>query len=68
MISCFVFSPLAIIFGIIGRKKSKSPMALVGIILGAAALALIIFYIIASVLWYSPTDTLESFFDNGLYF
>lgn len=67
MFFSFIFSPLAIIFGIIDRKKEKSAMAVIGIILGSIALAILILYIVISLVWFSSPDAL-SFFEEGLYF
>ena len=73
LILSFILSPLAIIFGIIGRKKSKSAMATIGIILASVALLIMVVYIVATLtglIQFSEESILESFnfFNDGLYF
>lgn len=62
-----LFAPAALIFGIIGRKKGKSGMALAGIILGSVGTAVSIIAI--SSLIFNGESLLDSFlYDGGLYF
>lgn len=61
-------SPAALIFGIIARKKSKSGMALAGIILGAVGTAFASILLITEIfIGESPLDYFD-FYDYGMYF
>lgn len=62
-----LFAPAALIFGIIGRKKGKSGMAVAGIILGAIGTVLSIISILTII--FVGESLLDSFLnDGGLYF
>lgn len=62
-----LIAPAALIFGIIGRKKSKSGMALAGIILGSVGTAISILAILSLI--FNGESLLDSFlYDGGLYF
>lgn len=63
-----LFAPAALIFGIIARKKSKSGMALAGIILGSIGTALSILAIIMGIVFSDSILDSFNFFDDGLYF
>ena len=63
------FAPVALIFGIISRKKSKSGMGIAGIILGSIGI-LVSTIALISMIYYSfnGESPIDSFLNDGLYF
>ena len=51
MVVVFIFSPMAIIFGVIGKKKEDlRGLAIAGIILGSIALVVVLMFLVAFIL------------------
>lgn len=66
-----LFAPVALVFGIISRKKSKSGMSIAGIILGSIGITTSIIALISMIYFaINGENPLNSFtfFDDGLYF
>ena len=66
-----LFAPVALVFGIISRKKSKSGMSIAGIILGSIGIVTSIIALISMIYFAiygeNPLNSF-TFFDDGLYF